>query len=58
MLPANRFTAYLVIVLATLLGGGSLLIFNAFLFAGPFAVVHLNFSEPLALLWDGLRRNC
>lgn len=53
MLSANRFTAYLVIVLATLSGGGSLLIFCAFLIAGPFPVVHLNISEPLALLWDG-----
>ncbi len=54
MLSANRFTAYLAIVLATLSGGGSLLIFGAFLVAGPFPVIHVNISEPLALLWDGL----
>ncbi len=53
MQSANRFAAYLVIVLATLSGGGSLLIFGAFLIAGPFTVIHLNISEPQALLWDG-----
>ncbi len=53
MQPANRFAAYLVIVLATLSGGGSLLIFGAFLIAGPFTVIHLNISEPQALLWAG-----
>ncbi len=53
MLSANRFAAYLVIVLATLSGGGSLLVFGAFLIAGPFAAVHVNVSEPQALLWDG-----
>lgn len=53
MQSANRFAAYLVIVLATLLGGGSLLIFGVFLIAGPFRVIHLNLSESQALLWDG-----
>ena len=30
-----------------------MLILCAFLLAGPFAVIHLNISEPQALLWDG-----
>lgn len=54
MQSTSRFAAYFVVVLATLSGGGSLLIFGAFLLAGPFTVIHLNISEPQALLWNGL----
>ncbi len=53
MFSANQATVYLVIFLATVSGGGSLIIFGAFLIAGPFAVIHLNVAEPQALLWDG-----
>jgi protein-S-isoprenylcysteine O-methyltransferase Ste14 len=53
MPSTNRYTAYSVIVFATLSGGGSLLIFGAFLIAGPFTVIRFNISEPQALLWDG-----
>ncbi len=49
---ANRFAGYWG-VLATLSGGGSLLIFGAFLVAGPFSVGHWKRSEGQALLWDG-----
>lgn len=53
MPSANRFTAYSVVVLAILSGGGALLIFGAFLITGPFTVICLNLSEPQTLLWDG-----
>lgn len=50
----NRLTAYSMIILAVLVGGGSLLVFGGFLIAGPFTVVRLRLSEPQVLLWDGL----
>jgi protein-S-isoprenylcysteine O-methyltransferase Ste14 len=50
---ANRFAAYLVVLVATLSGGGSLIVFGAFLITRPFTVIHFNLSEPLVLLWDG-----
>jgi methanethiol S-methyltransferase len=40
-------------VLAILIGGGSIFVFGAFLIAGPFAVFRLNISEPQAVLLDG-----
>jgi protein-S-isoprenylcysteine O-methyltransferase Ste14 len=40
-------------VLAILIGGGSLFVFGAFLVAGPFTIFRLNISEPQALLLDG-----
>jgi methanethiol S-methyltransferase len=49
----NRFAAYSVMVLSTLIGGGSLLLFVAFVIAGPFAVIRFNISEAQALIWDG-----
>lgn len=53
MPSTNRLRAYTVILLSTLSGGGSLLLFGAFLIAGPFPAVRLNISESQALLWDG-----
>ncbi len=48
----DRFAAYSVIVLAYLIGGGSLLLFGAFLVAGPFSIIRFDVSEAQALLWD------
>lgn len=50
----TRTTACLAIHLAEILGGGSLLLFAVFLFAGPVVSVPLGFSERGALAWDAL----
>lgn len=50
----NRFVAYSAIVLAGLIGGGSLLVFGAFLIVGPFTVIRFDVPETQGLLWDGL----
>lgn len=49
----NRFAAYCVIGLSTVLGGGSLLLFGAFLIAGPFTIIRFDASEGQALVWNG-----
>ena len=49
----NRFAAYCVIVLATVLGGGSLLLFGAFLIIGPFTIIYFDASEEQVLIWNG-----
>ena len=49
----NRFAAYCVIALSTVLGGGSLLLFGAFLIAGPFSVIRFDASEGQVLIWNG-----
>ena len=49
----NRFTAYLIITLSTLLGGGSLLLFGVFLIIGPFTTIRFAASEAQGLMWDG-----
>jgi len=49
----NRFAAYVVMVLAILLGGGSLLLFGAFLVVGPFDVIRWSAPEFQILAWDG-----
>ena len=49
----NRFAAYCVIVLSTVLGGGSLLLFGAFLIAGPFTIIRFDASEGQVLIWNG-----
>ena len=49
----NRFFAYCVIALSTVLGGGSLLLFGAFLIFGPFTIIHFDASEGQALIWNG-----
>jgi protein-S-isoprenylcysteine O-methyltransferase Ste14 len=49
----NRFAAYCVIALSTGLGGGSLLLFGAFLIAGPFSVIRFDASEGQVLIWNG-----
>ncbi len=41
-------------VMAVLLGGGSLLLFGVFLVIGPIAIVRFGATEHQALLWDGL----
>ena len=41
-------------VLAVLIGGGSLLLFGTFLIIGPRAFLRLGVLESEALLWDGL----
>lgn len=50
----NRFVAYSIIGLAGLVGGGSMLLFTAFLIASPFTIVRFDVSTTQALLWDGL----
>ncbi len=50
----NRFVAYLVLALAGLIGGGSMLVFGAFLIVGPFTLIRFDVSEATRLLWDGL----
>jgi methanethiol S-methyltransferase len=49
----NRFAAYSMIILSTLLGGGSLLLFGAFLIIGPFTIIRLAATEAQVLIWDG-----
>ena len=49
----NRFVAYCVIALSTVLGGGSLLLFGAFLITGPFTIIRFDASESQVLIWDG-----
>jgi methanethiol S-methyltransferase len=49
----NRFAAHLIIVLSTVLGGGSLLLFGVFLISGPFTVIRFAASEAQVLMWDG-----
>lgn len=44
--------APLMIVLATILGGGSLCLFGLFLLLGPFELLPLGWTEPWALVWD------
>lgn len=48
----NRSAAYSAIFLSWLLGGGSLLLFLAFLILGPFTIIRLKVPEGHALLWD------
>jgi len=48
----NRFSSYFAIMLAYLIGGGALLLFVAFLVAGPFSFIHFDVSQTQALLWD------
>ena len=50
----NRFAAYGMIVLSLVLGGGSLLLFVAFLIAGPFTIIRLDASEGQMLTLNGL----
>ncbi len=49
----NDFTAYSMIVISVLVGGGSLILFGAFLAVGPLTIVHFYASEHQVLLWDG-----
>ena len=49
----NRFAAYFIIILSSVLGGGSLLLFGAFLIIRPFNIIRFNASEAQVLIWDG-----
>lgn len=49
----NRFAAYCVIVLSTVLGLGSLLLFSTFLITGPFTIIRFDASEGQGLIWNG-----
>jgi methanethiol S-methyltransferase len=53
VLPVNHFAAYFMMVIAILIGGGSLVLFGAFLAIGPFTIVRFYASEHHVLLWDG-----
>jgi methanethiol S-methyltransferase len=50
----KRFTAYSMMALAILIGGGSLLLFGVFLTIGPIALFGFDVTEIEALLWDAL----
>ena len=50
----RNFAAYAIMSLAVLLGGGSLLLFGAFLLIGPITLVHFGATEQQELLWNGL----
>ena len=50
----NRVLAYCVMAMASLLGGGALLAFYAFLIAGSFALVRFDLSETQILLVDAV----
>jgi protein-S-isoprenylcysteine O-methyltransferase Ste14 len=49
---ATRFVAYVMLVLACLLGGGTLLVFVLFLFTGSLNLVSLNLGKTSALWFD------
>ena len=49
----NQFAAYCVMVLSTIIGGGSLLLFGAFLITGPFTIIRFDFSDAQVLIWNG-----
>ena len=53
VLPVKHFAAYSMMVIAIFIGGGSLLLFAAFLAIGPFTIVRFYASEHQVLLWDG-----
>ena len=50
----NRLAAYVVIVSACLVGSAGVLLFGAFLVAGPFIFIHIDVSEVNRLLLDGV----
>jgi protein-S-isoprenylcysteine O-methyltransferase Ste14 len=50
----KHFTAYSMMAMAVLIGGGSLLLFGVFLVIGPITIVRFGATEHQALLWDGL----
>jgi protein-S-isoprenylcysteine O-methyltransferase Ste14 len=41
-------------ILAVVIGGGSLLLFAVFLVFGPISIIRFDFTEHQTLLWDGL----
>ncbi len=53
-MPVKHFTAYSMMTIAILIGGGSLLLFGVFLVIGPIAIARFCATERQVLLWDGL----
>ncbi|MFB3881382.1 MAG: isoprenylcysteine carboxylmethyltransferase family protein [Armatimonadota bacterium] len=49
----NRLAAYSMMMASVLVGGGSLVLFGAFLAVGPFAPFRFHASQGQVLLWDG-----
>lgn len=49
----NRFAAGLIMILATLIGGGSLLLCGIFIIIGPVPIIRFDASGHQMLLWDG-----
>ncbi|MFB3896832.1 MAG: isoprenylcysteine carboxylmethyltransferase family protein [bacterium] len=49
-----RFIAYTIIFLSLVIGGGSLLLFYAFIIFGPFTFIRFDISELNSLVFDGL----
>jgi len=49
-----KLLSSLILVPATLVGGGSLLLFAIFLFNGPLHLVTMGWPDPVVLAWDGL----
>lgn len=54
MTPAAKFVAYLVLVLAALIGAVSLLALMLFLYAGPLGLVDLALGTTALLAWDAM----
>ena len=50
----NRFCTYAVMIIAIVVGGGSLLLFGPFLVRGPFGLIRGDASESQVLVWDGI----
>jgi len=50
----KHFTAYFMMAIAILIGGGSLFLFGVFLVIGPITIVRFYAMERQVLLWDGL----
>lgn len=50
----KKTPAYLLLVLSEVLGGGSLVLFAIFVFAGPVVSVRLGFNDRGVLYWDAL----
>lgn len=54
MLDTSRLPAYLLLVLAYILGCVSLGLFGLFLWIGPYPIVSLNLATPVVLWFDAL----
>jgi methanethiol S-methyltransferase len=54
MVERIRLVSSLILVLAVVVGGGSLALFGVFLYIGPLYLVQMGWSEPRILAWDSL----